>query len=360
MGMIDTSQPGHSRANGRDLLRIAGLGTAYFATIVSMSLVYSIINKGYSYKIAMLPFDSSLVAAGAVTSVGLWWLLKRIATQPFARQAVLAALSVAGASMLLQAVTNLLILLLIPGKKPWPLPGPLELIGQSLFWLLPLGLWSALLLARFHDSAARLREQRLADARAEAQEAQVRALRYQVNPHFLYNTLNSIASLILDGRGEAAEAMVMRLSDFLRATIESDATADVTLAEEIALQKLYLDIERLRFPDNLTIDIEIPPALRDARVPALILQPLIENALKYGVSHRGETRVRVAARQERDRLTIDVSDDGPGHGQSGGTGLGIANVRRRLAARFGDGAALGTTHLAQGFLVTLSFPLVRT
>ena len=118
----------------------------------------------------------------------------------------------------------------------------------------------------------------------EAQEAQLRALRYQINPHFLFNTLNSLSSLILSKQTDTAERMLMNLSTFFRATLSADPTADVSLDEEIKLQRLYLDIEQIRFPDRLSVEVDVPDALLAARVPVLILQPIVENAVKYGVA----------------------------------------------------------------------------
>ena len=127
-------------------------------------------------------------------------------------------------------------------------------------------------------------QRRLADAESAAQAAQVRALRYQVNPHFLFNTLNSLSSLVMTGRTDRAETMLLALSTFFRSSLSLDPGADVTLAEEIDLQRLYLDIEKARFPDRLHVEIDVPQELEQARLPALILQPIVENAIKYGVS----------------------------------------------------------------------------
>ena len=154
-----------------------------------------------------------------------------------------------------------------------------------------------------------------------------RALRYQINPHFLFNTLNSLSSLILSQQTDVAERMLMNLSTFFRATLSADPTADVSLEEEIKLQRLYLDIEQIRFPDRLTVEVDVPDALQSARVPMLILQPIVENAVKYGVAKsRKPVTVRIqrlrggrpAAHQGQDdgELRRPTSDDG-------GTGVGL-------------------------------------
>jgi LytS/YehU family sensor histidine kinase len=165
------------------------------------------------------------------------------------------------------------------------------------------------------------------------------------------------------GRQAAAERMIINLSSFFRASLVGDPSEDVRLAEEIRLQQLYLDIEQIRFPDRLRLEIELPDDLRDALVPGLILQPLIENAVKYGVSRsRRPVTITIRATSEHDRLLLTVQDDGePGStgteaGQ--GTGLGLRNVADRIAARFdGDGSCRVHPLAPGGFRVELTMPL---
>ena len=217
------------------------------------------------------------------------------------------------------------------------------------------------------SSAGRLRdaERRAAEFERLAQSAQLRALRYQINPHFLFNTLNSLSSLIMARRPEEAEAMILSLSAFFRSTLAIDPTEDVTLAEEIALQRLYLDIEQTRFPERLRVKVIVPADLEKARVPALLLQPIVENAIKYGVA-RAKGRVTVVIGAERagvDRLRLVVDNDGgDSSGEAAdcrGTGVGLVNVCERLKARFGAAAACQFgPRPGGGFRVTLTMPLV--
>jgi two-component sensor histidine kinase len=223
--------------------------------------------------------------------------------------------------------------------------------------------WAALYLALCYAAEVGALERKNAAFRAAAQAAELRALRYQVNPHFLFNTLNSLSSLVMVGRQAAAERMIINLSSFFRASLVGDPSEDVRLAEEIRLQQLYLDIEQIRFPDRLRLEIELPDDLRDALVPGLILQPLIENAVKYGVSRsRRPVTITIRATSEHDRLLLTVQDDGePGStgteaGQ--GTGLGLRNVADRIAARFdGDGSCRVHPLAPGGFRVELTMPL---
>jgi two-component system, LytTR family, sensor kinase len=211
-------------------------------------------------------------------------------------------------------------------------------------WLFFFAAWSAFYIAAVAQREAHRALQRAADAEGAAQAAQVRALRYQVNPHFLFNTLNSLSSLVMTGRTDRAETMLLALSTFFRSTLSLDPTADVTLAEEIDLQRLYLDIEKARFPDRLQVEIDVPSELEQVKLPALVLQPIIENAIKYGVSTTRKTvLVRIAASMLPDgRMCVEISNRMKHGGKDAlaaatheGTGLGLSNVCQRLEARFG-------------------------
>jgi LytS/YehU family sensor histidine kinase len=212
-----------------------------------------------------------------------------------------------------------------------------------------------------------LMERQTAEFQRLAQASQLRALRYQVNPHFLFNTLNSLSALMMTQRTEEAEKMILNLSAFFRSTLAIDPVDDVSLSEEIALQRLYLDIESARFPDRLRVLINVPEELMQARIPALLLQPLFENAIKYGVA-RSETPVTLAVIAKRcgECLEVVVENDGGQYfhrvadaRNGAGTGVGLLNVRERLRARFGEEASCRAGHDPDGcYRVTLRMPLV--
>ena len=239
----------------------------------------------------------------------------------------------------------------------------------AVIWLFFFAAWSAFYLATVAQAQALRAQSRAAAAESAAQTAQVRALRYQVNPHFLFNTLNSLSSLVMTGRTERAEEMLLALATFFRTSLSLNPTADVTLAEEIDLQRLYLDIETIRFPSRLKVDIDVPAELEHIRLPALILQPLVENAIKYGVSPtRDVVTLTIAARAlDDDRLQLRVSNSGSSDAPTSrgrrdsdrieGTGVGLANVCQRLEARFADKATCDFGPLATGgFEVRLTIP----
>jgi LytS/YehU family sensor histidine kinase len=221
--------------------------------------------------------------------------------------------------------------------------------------------WAALYLALGNAEMVRAAERREGEYRRAAKAAELRSLRYQVNPHFLFNTLNSLSALVMTGREAAAERMIQTMSSFYRHSLAADPSAEVPLADEIALQRHYLDIEAVRFPDRLKTVFRVPDDLAHAPVPGMILQPLVENSIKYAVA--ATTRavtITIAARSDAGRLVLTVSDDGPGKtGNEAGTGIGLANVRSRLAARYGAQAHIDSGPRPEGGYVTmLTLPLL--
>ncbi|MXO75406.1 sensor histidine kinase [Altererythrobacter aerius] len=254
------------------------------------------------------------------------------------------------------------------GRAQIVLPGR-EGAGGRLIGLLDLALsryflilaWAALYFTLLAGERARAAERREERFRSAARSSELRSLRYQVNPHFLFNALNSLSSLVMTGKAERAEEMIQGLSAFYRRSLADDPTGDVELAEEFDLQRDYLAVETLRFPDRLRTVIALPGDLANVPVPGMILQPLVENSVRYAVApvNRPVT-VSILAREEYGRLVITVSDDGPGvpPGTRHGFGIGLANVRDRLAARFGDEAGVVSGPVEGGYRTELRMPLV--
>ncbi len=224
--------------------------------------------------------------------------------------------------------------------------------------------WASLYLTLSYASEVRTVERKAARFAQAAQDAELRSLRYQVNPHFLFNTLNSLSTLVMRSQPAEAEKMILNLSKFYRTSLSGDPLEDVALSEEVHLQKLYLDIEAVRFPKRLKTETDVPAELDDVLVPGLILQPLVENAIKHGVAHsKRPVTIRISATTERDFLIITVSDDGeaqPKNKSNGmNNGIGLANVRDRLETRFGSQAKLKTFHPETGgFVAELTMPLL--
>ncbi|WP_066529298.1 sensor histidine kinase [Erythrobacter sp. CCH5-A1] len=222
--------------------------------------------------------------------------------------------------------------------------------------------WASTYFALLAGVQARASQQREEQFRSAAKAAELRSLRYQVNPHFLFNTLNSLSALVMTGKADSAERMIQTISRFYRHSLATEPTADVSLRDEFDLQKLYLDIEAVRFPTRLVTRFDLPAELEECRVPGMILQPLVENSVKYAVSPVSRpVTITVAAREEFDRLVITVGDDGPGvpQGTTHGFGIGLANVRDRLEARFGPDIGFSSAPVPGGYCTEIRIPLSR-
>ena len=237
--------------------------------------------------------------------------------------------------------------------------------------------WSALYYAINFFLQIEEQNDQLLRLESQATGAQLAMLRYQLNPHFLFNTLNSISTLVLLKQTEPANAMLSRLSSFLRYTLINEPTGRVTVAQEVETLKLYLDIERMRFEERLRTIFRIDPASTTALLPSLLLQPLVENAIKYAVSpQESGAEITIAVQAIGPNLRITVSDTGPGlqiddddHRLSGvtfdggeqvSTGVGLANIRDRLAQAYGAAHRFETLDPPEGgFAVIIEIPLER-
>jgi len=222
-------------------------------------------------------------------------------------------------------------------------PYPFVIYLFQFGWALPLwGLTQALLGYHFETMA---QARAVARAQSLAYDAQLRMLHYQINPHFLFNTLNAISTLVLEKRNEQAESMLLRLAGFLRYSLDRQPTELAALSAELEAQRKYLEIERTRFDDKLKVNFNIEPGLENARLPSLILQPILENAIKYAITPRAEGgAIQVAAKRDGDLLRVIVEDDGPGLPSAGEPrrrrGVGLANARERLELIYGARAGL--------------------
>jgi len=238
----------------------------------------------------------------------------------------------------------------------------LQIIEIALSRYFMLLAWCALYIALLTGEKARVAERREQKFRSAAKAAELKSLRYQVNPHFLFNTLNSLSALVLTGRTQAAEKMIQMISNFYRRSLADDTTSDVPLRDEIALQRLYLDIEAVRFPLRLVAHYDIPADLEDALVPGMILQPLVENSVKHAVApSSGQVTITLSAREEYGRLVVSVSDNGASAANRDdirpGFGIGLNNVEERLEARFGNEATVASGHSPEGYVTHLRLPL---
>ncbi len=258
----------------------------------------------------------------------------------------------------------------------WPIKPPVTLASEvSLLFIFGfhtsvVAYWVVLSIQTAYRNYARFQERAQAalrsDLRASQLETQVMqarlgALKAQLQPHFLFNTLNAIVVLVRQQKGQQAEETLARFSDLLRAVLADMDAQEVTLARELEYLKLYLSIEQLRFSDRLRVDIDVDPELLDAAVPHMSLQPIVENAIRHGVGNRATPgAIEIRAVRVADRLDVSVHDDGPGFRGSvsgHGMGLGLANTRARLRQLYGSQAELRAESGPHGgALVTLSMP----
>jgi two-component system, LytTR family, sensor kinase len=201
--------------------------------------------------------------------------------------------------------------------------------------------------------------QRYVEREVELSQARLGALRAQLRPHFMFNALNSVAMLVRGGRGPEAVDMIARLSGLLRDSLDDDGGAEVTLEEELALARRYLAIEEIRFADRLQVTMNVVGQAKTVRVPRLILQPIVENAVQHGIgTSAGAGHIEIHARTTGDALVVTVRDDGPGPAASTNGGVGLKNTRERLRAAYGASARLTLEHAPQGgALATLVIPL---
>jgi two-component system LytT family sensor kinase len=211
------------------------------------------------------------------------------------------------------------------------------------------------------DSRSRLAYQQTETARLNEQlsRAQLDALRRQIEPHFLFNTLNAIAGLVREKRNDDAVTMIAGLSDFLRRLLKDSTSQQASLGEEVEFAQKYLDIQKVRFVERLQFSVDVPSDLMLARVPTLLLQLMVENAIKHGIAQRAQGgEIRIAASRSQDRLTLRVYNDGPAaRWEKIDDGVGLSNMRTRLQSLYGNAFELKMQNQAPGGVeVSVSVP----
>lgn len=287
--------------------------------------------------------------AGIIISFGIVAGQTFLPRPSLARRAVVAVTSALAASALQSAINIWTFNYFFPGNSPIfnSLAFATDYAWRVWIWIAA----GALILALSYASDIRERERRILAFQNLAHSAQLRALRFQLNPHFLFNALNSIAGLISAKRAADAQDMTENLADFLRFTLALDPQKLITLEQELELQSLYLEIEKKRFPDRLAVRVDVPPDLSSALVPSLITQPLIENSIKYAVARSTRpVELAIIARKRDFQLELIVADSGgDGHEPAGkGACLGLRNVAERIRMHYGDRGTLSAAASAAG------------
>lgn len=351
----------HSRAEAQAKLAMTLLmwGTSMAISVLGAAL------SSHHILVANTLLRLALAALGMAFCYGLHRLLARLAHRPFRFRAIVAAAAAPFVAEIYAWITYFAFLALYDKPIRFQISDWGDALATLSLWTWFFIAWAGLYLAIEYSAEAHHEAERAAELRATAQAAKLRALSNQINPHFLFNSLNSISALILDGRGAEAEQMLSRLSDYFRTTLSIDPLVEVSLEQEFELHRRYLSIEQMRYPD-LAVDIALPDALGHAMVPALIIQPLVENAIKHGVAKsRPPTRIAIAAARADAMLEISVVNEGAAAGPAERTdaapaegGIGIANVRQRLAEYFGAMQSLTLAATPGGFEARVRLPLL--
>ena len=280
----------------------------------------------------MLARKIPIACVGLLTTLGLRWLYRAVRRRgypPWVVGAAAIAGSGAGAWVWAAVVQRL--------EPETLIRASLDRFPGTAYYAFVLAAWSALYFGLMHVRALAVERERSLHAEAAASRARLQALRYQLDPHFLFNTLNAISTLVVERRTDEAERTIARLGEFLRLTLEGTQADEIPLGEELEFVRRYLEIETVRFSDRLAVEIDVEPAALGARVPAMILQPIVENALQHA-----DGRITVTARRQDRMLQVSVTDNGRGlvDAPRVGHGIGLANTRERLRHLYGNAQRL--------------------
>jgi len=334
------------------LLHLAGWG-AYFA----QGCLYAVAHgKPSGYWV--VPLTAAIT--GATVTLGLRYLLRACWGLPPRQLLVVMVPAILLGSGVMDFITREVMVDFCETCKP---TNQLAFIAYSLGYIYVLLAWVGAYMGIKYYRQLQGETQRALAARSMAHQAQLKMLRYQLNPHFLFNTLNAISTLILDRDNATANRMVQGLSSFLRHSLDNDPMQRVTLRQELDALTLYLDIEKIRFAERLRIETDIDEDCWRALLPSLLLQPLVENAIKYAVAKQvAGGLLRIEAEREGGQLVLRVIDDGPGCSSLEGSelppgkGVGLRNTRERLSVLYGDTGGFSVRNRERGLEVSLRLP----
>lgn len=245
-----------------------------------------------------------------------------------------------------------------PWHAQWDM---LEFGGWLLFSVTTMFVWTAIFFIMLYNTKLQKEHELLLRAQTSAKEAQLQMLRYQLNPHFMFNTMNAISTLIYKQDNDKAGEMLDKLCLFFRYSLDQNTAQQSRLKKELELLELYLSIEKVRFGDKLNIALDVAPDVYSAKVPTLFLQPIVENAIKYGIeSRKGDGTIAISAHKVNGKLNICVKDDGIGQTDpnSSGFGIGLNNTKERLNTLYNNQSSLNISHQSNGTTVKISIPYI--
>ncbi len=302
--------------------------------------------------------------SGLVLTSGIRYIYRQFRHKPLTYLLIVAVLVSGSAGMILSLVDST-IAPMVYEEDPYQ---GIQRLGNAMFLGTVILAWSAIYFGYHFYEDFQEQQGQVLKANAMAHQAQLKMLRYQLNPHFLFNTLNAISTLVLEKATDEANLMVTKLSSFLRYTLVNQLTQKVTVEQELYALGLYLDIEKVRFEDRLNVKFDIDARVKTAVIPSMILQPLIENAIKYAVAPSidgGE--IKVVAMVRHHKLVLQMLDNGPGIpdlnnivGSSSGSGVGLANTHERLSQIYKENHEIMLDNRPEGGLsITMILPLER-
>lgn len=300
--------------------------------------------------------------SGFVLSYLQWLLIRRIVHLPLNKTLFYSFLSAATLGIIFNIIklsTYKVIIYQQQWNEAWDM---LEFGGWLLFSLATMFVWTSIFFIMLYNTKLQKEHEMLLRAQTAAKDAQLQMLRYQLNPHFMFNTMNAISTLIYKNENEKANEMLDKLCEFFRYSLDKNDKSKTTLSKELELLDIYLSIEKVRFGSRLTVDIDICDNAINCQVPSMLLQPLVENSIKYAIELRKQGGIiKINARKIADRLLLNVIDNGQEVTQkvSDGFGIGMSNTKARLDAMFNGDYKIDILEGDDGTTVSISIPFEK-
>ncbi len=300
--------------------------------------------------------------SGFVLSYLQWLFIQRIVHLPLKKTLFLSFLSAAVLGLIFNIIKLASFKIVVFNQVWYEQWNMLEFGGWFLFSLTTMFIWTALFFIMLYNTKLQKEHEMLLRAQNSAKETQLQMLRYQLNPHFMFNTMNAISTLIYKKDNDKAGEMLDQLCSFFRYSLDQETNPISTLHKELELLDLYLSIEKVRFGDRLSVAIDVPAETYQAQVPSLFLQPIVENAIKYAIETQKENgKIAISANLYQDRLIIKVEDNGSGSKESAssGFGIGLTNTKERLETMFNDNCSLDIAKNTEGAKVSINIPFLK-